>query len=57
MTTLIISNEKMDNISWAFSCLNKKSVIETIKTEAKEERGGLIGMLLDTLSASKSINR
>ena len=33
-----------------------KSVSETIKNEAKEQKGGFLGMLLGTLGASLLIN-
>ena len=44
-TTLIISNDEMDDIL-------VKGVSETIQHEAKEQRGGYLGMLLGTLGAS-----
>ena len=56
-TTVIISNEKMNNIMkivkvlWE-SGLLIKDVIETIKNEAKEQKGGFLGILLGTLGAS-----
>ena len=57
MTTLIISNDEMDDIlkivkSLENSGLLLKGVSETIQHEAKEQRGGFLGMLLDTLGAS-----
>ena len=56
-TTLIISNDEMDDIlkivkSLEYSDVLLKGVSETIQHEAKEQRGGFIGMLLGTLSAS-----
>ena len=56
-TTLIISNDEMDDILKIVKSLEDsgvllKGVSETIQHEAKEERGGLLGMLLDTLGAS-----
>ena len=56
-TTLIISNDKMDDIlkivkSLENSGLLLKGVSETIQQEAKEQRGGFLGMLLGTLGAS-----
>ena len=56
-TTLIISNEEMDDImkivkSLEHSGLLIKGVSETIKSEAKEQKGGFVGMLLGTLGAS-----
>ena len=57
MTTLIISNDEMDDIlkivkSLEDSGLLLKGVSETIQHEAKEQRGGLLSMLLGTLGAS-----
>ena len=57
MTTLIISNDEMDDIlkivkSLANSGLLLKGVSETIQHEAKEQRGGFLSMLLGTLGAS-----
>ena len=56
-TTLIISNDEMDDIlkivkSHENSGVLLKGVSETIQHEAKEQRGGLLGMLLGTLGAS-----
>ena len=56
-TTLIISNDEMDNIlkivkSLENSGVLSKGVSETIQHEAKEQRGGFLGMLLRTLGAS-----
>ena len=56
-TTLIISNNEMDDIlkiaqSFENSSLLLKEVSETIQNEAKEQRGGLLSMLLGTLGAS-----
>ena len=64
-TTLIISNEEMNDVMKIIKSLEEfglliKAVSKTIKNEAKEEKGGFIGMLLGTLGASllgKSINR
>ena len=55
-TTLIISNEEMNDImkivkSLEESGLSVKGVSETIKNEAKEQKGGFLGMLLSTLGA------
>ena len=54
--TLIISKEEMNNImkikSLEESGLLIKSVSKTIKNEAKEQKGGYLSMLLDTLTAS-----
>ena len=56
-TTLIISNDEMDDIlkivkSLEDSAVLLKGVSETIQHEAKEQRGGFLGMLLGTLGAS-----
>ena len=57
MTTLIISNEEMDDIikivkSIKESGLLKKGVSKTIKNEAKKQKGGFLSILLSTLGAS-----
>ena len=57
VTTLMISNEEMNDImkivkSLEESVLLIKDVRETIKNESKEQKGGLLGMLLGTLGAS-----
>ena len=56
-TTLIISNDEMDDILKIVKYLENsgvllKGVSETIHHEAKEQRGGFLGMLLSTLGAS-----
>ena len=56
-TTLIISNDEMKNFleivkSLEDSRLLLKGVTETIKDEAKEQKGGFLNMLLGTLRAS-----
>ena len=56
-TTLIISNKEMEDIvkiaeSLEDSGLLIKVVSETIKNEAKEQKGEFLGMLLGTLGAS-----
>ena len=52
-TTLIISNEEMNDImSLEESSLLVTGVSETLKNEAKEQKGGYLGMLLGTLGAS-----
>ena len=56
-TTIIISNEEMNYIMKRIKSLEEsglliKAVSETIKTEAKEQKGGLLRMLLGTLGAS-----
>ena len=60
-TTLIILNEEMHDIMKIVKPLEEsglliKSASETIKNEAKEQRGGFLGMLLDTLGASLLVN-
>ena len=57
MTTSIISNEETDNIMKIIKSLEEsglllKCVRETIKNEKKDQRGGFLCILLDTLSAS-----
>ena len=57
MTTPIISNEEINNImkivkSFEDSVLLIKGVSETIKNEAKEQKGEFFGMLLVKLGAS-----
>ena len=52
-TTLIISNDEMDDILKIVKSLEDsgvllKGVSETIQNEAKEQRGGFLGMLLGT---------
>ena len=56
-TTLIISNNKINDIIKIVKSLENsgvllKSVSETTKHEAKEQRGGFLSMLLGTLGAS-----
>ena len=56
-TALIISEEEMDDIikivkSYEESGLLINGVSETIKDKAKEQKGGLFGILLSTLAAS-----
>ena len=56
-TTLIISNNEMGGILKIVKSLEDsgvllKGVSETIQHEAKEQRGGFLGMLLGTLGAS-----
>ena len=56
-TTLIISNDEMDDILKIIKSLENsgvllKGVTETIQHEAKEQRGGFLSMLLGTLGAS-----
>ena len=56
-TTLIISNEEMNDIMKIIKSLKEsglliKGVRETIKNEAKEEKGEFLSILLGTLSPS-----
>ena len=56
-TILIISNEEMNNAKKIFKSLEEfglliKGASETIKNEAKEQKGGFVNMLLGTLGAS-----
>ena len=53
-TTLIISNDELDEIvkSLEDSGVLLKGNSETIQHEAKEQRGGFLGMLIGTLGAS-----
>ena len=56
-TTLIISNDEMDDISKIVKSLENsgvllKGVSETIQHGAKEQPGGFVSMLLGTLDAS-----
>ena len=56
-TALIISNEEMGDILKIVKSLEDsgvllKGVSETIQHEAKEQRGGFLGILLGTLGAS-----
>ena len=56
-TTLIISNKEMNDIMKIVKSLEEsgvliKKVSETIKNEAKEQKGGFLGMLYGTLGAS-----
>ena len=56
-TALIISNEEMKDIMKIVKSLEEsrsliKGISETIKNEAKEQKGGFSTMLLGTLAAS-----
>ena len=56
-TTLIISYEEMNDIMKIIKSLEEsgsliKDISETIQNEAKEQKGGFLGMLLGTLGAS-----
>ena len=54
--TIVISNEEMNDIMKIVKSLEEsglliKGVSKAIKNEAKEQKGGYIGMLLETLGA------
>ena len=56
-TTLIISNEEMNDIMKIVKSIEEsglfiKGISETMKNEAKEQKGGFLAMLLGTLGAS-----
>ena len=56
-TTLIISNEEMNDIIEIIQALEDSKILlnkvtETIKNETKEQKGGILSMLLGTLGAS-----
>ena len=56
MTTLIISNEEMNDIKKIIKALEKsgllvKSISEIIKNEAKEQKGGFLGIILGIFGA------
>ena len=56
-TTLVISNEEVNDIMKIAQALEDsnvllKAVTKTIKNETKEQNGGFLSMLLDTLGAS-----
>ena len=56
-TTLIISNEKMNDMMKIIQALQNsnillKGVTKAIKKETKEQKGGFISMLLGTLGAN-----
>ena len=60
-TTLILSNEEMNDIIKVAQALEdsnilRKGVTKTIINETKEQKGGFLSMLLDTLGASLSGN-
>ena len=57
MTTFIISNKEMNDKIKIVKSLEEsdlliKDVSETMKNEAKEQKGGFLGILLGTLGAS-----
>ena len=51
-TTLIISNEEMNDIMKIVIKFLLKGVTKTIEKESKEQTGGFLSMLLGTLGAS-----
>ena len=56
-TIVIVSNEEMNDFMKIVKSLEKsrlliKVIYKTIKNEAKEQRKGFLGMLLETLGAS-----
>ena len=56
-TTLIISNEEMNDIIKIIEALEDSNILlegvtETIENEKKEQKGGFLSMLLGTLGAS-----
>ena len=56
-TILIISNEEINDFMKIVESLEEsglwiKSVTETIKNEAKKQKGGFLGMLLSTLGVN-----
>ena len=55
-TTLIISNEEMNNIMKTVRALENSNILlkeftKTIKGQTKEQKGGFLSMLLGTLEA------
>ena len=57
MTTLILPNEEMDDFMKIIKSLEEsgsliKGVSETIKNEAKKQKGGFLRILLDLLGVS-----
>ena len=56
-TTLIISNDDMQDLLKIVKSLEDSGILidgitETVKNEVKEQKGGFLSMLLDTLGAS-----
>ena len=56
-TTLIISHKEINDVTKIVQALEDsnillKGVTETVKSEAKEQKGGFLSMLLGTLGAS-----
>ena len=57
VTRLIFSNEEINDIMKIVTFIEEsdlliKRISKKIKNEAKEQKGGFLGMLLDTLGAS-----
>ena len=57
MTTLIVSNEEMEDIMEIVKSLEETGLLlegasEAVKNKTKEQNFGFLGMLLGTLSAS-----
>ena len=57
LTTLIISNEKMNEIMEIIQALEDSNILlkgatKTIKNDINEQKGGFLGMLLGSLGAS-----
>ena len=55
-TTLIISNEEMNDVMKIFQALEDSNILlkvvtKTIKNQTKEQKGGFLSMLLGTLRA------
>ena len=56
-TTLIISNEEMNDIMKTFQALEDSDILlrgitKAIKNETKEQKGGFLSMLLGTLAST-----
>ena len=61
MTTLIISNDEIGDIIKIIKPLKDSGLVlvgvtETVQNEVKEQKGGFLSMLIDTLGASLSRN-
>ena len=55
MTTLVISNEEMDDIMKIIKSLEESGLLmkgKTIKNKAKEQKGGFLSMALGTLDTN-----
>ena len=51
-TTLIISNEEMNDVIKIVQALDDSNILLKVKNETKEQKGGFLSMLLGTLGAS-----